>query len=315
MNCNRLTFWLGLALAVCHPTIGRGQTPDLQGRAPLSLVKAILVLQDGNADARAYAAYSLAQLGPMAFDGIPALLEVLKKDTDADVRGTAAYALGRVGTSSKVVLPALREAMKDRDAGVRISAAGALGLLSQAEETEAVAFLLRCLAESKPGSDDRTPQLVFEALRQLGQRARGCGRLLVRWLADPRLSVRIAVLAALDEIDDDAHDIVPGLIAVLADDRRSESLGLLVGVGRTLLKPALTGRLSDEASAIDNSLGELAQISRGTREVRRMAIEMLGRYGPKAADAVPQLTMCLADRRLCKDAERALERIQGRTMR
>ena len=91
----------------------------------------------------AYAAESLAQLGPMAREGIPALLEVLKKDTVADVRAAAAYALGRVGSSSKIVLPALRAAMKDRDAAVRVSAPVPLGLLSLADEAEAAAFLLR----------------------------------------------------------------------------------------------------------------------------------------------------------------------------
>src|SRR5215470_14550082 len=46
---------------------------------------------------------------------------------DADVRSSAADDLGRIGKNAKEAVPALIAALKDQTAGVRISAATALG--------------------------------------------------------------------------------------------------------------------------------------------------------------------------------------------
>ena len=248
----------------------------------------------------------------MAVDAIPALLVVLKKDAVADVRFEAARALGRIGTSTEAVLLLMREALKDRDPIVRVRAAESLGLLSPADEALAVAFLLRCLAESRSDPFDETPVYVFQSLRQLGPRARGCGKAIVPWLSDPRFRVYLGVLDALEEIDEDPRIVVPALTAVLADEQFGARLCAFGVVGRIVFKPLLTGRALDESVLLESALYDLHEITSSVRQARSMAIGMLGRYGPKATYAVPMLTKCLEDPKLRKNATLALAKIQGK---
>jgi HEAT repeat protein len=57
---------------------------------------------------------------PAAKDAVPAMIETLK-DKDTGVRKSAALALGLIGPAAKDAVPALIEALKDGDPGDRRS--------------------------------------------------------------------------------------------------------------------------------------------------------------------------------------------------
>lgn len=86
-------------------------------------------LSDGNAAARADAAYALGRLGADAAPHVPALLAATR-DEDPTVRTVAAFALGKIG-APEAVTPRLLAMVSDKDerTGVRYSATRALGNL------------------------------------------------------------------------------------------------------------------------------------------------------------------------------------------
>jgi hypothetical protein len=126
-----------------------------------------------------HGALCLEQLGPLASNSIPALIEVVKRgvaggrsqpkfkasvaappDPSAHNRAMAAKALGAIGVSSEEVLTALRNALDYPDAWVRQNAAIALGRLGTNSifAMEALAFRL----------GDTNPPVMQEAALSLG---------------------------------------------------------------------------------------------------------------------------------------------------
>jgi hypothetical protein len=65
---------------------------------------------------------------------VPALIEALK-DRGADIRWSAAIGLGHLGESAKEAIPALQAAQSDRDARVREAATVALSRIDPARFT------------------------------------------------------------------------------------------------------------------------------------------------------------------------------------
>jgi HEAT repeat protein len=65
---------------------------------------------------------------------VPALIEALK-DRGADIRWSAAIGLGELGESAKEAIPALQAAQSDRDARVREAAGVALSRIDPARFT------------------------------------------------------------------------------------------------------------------------------------------------------------------------------------
>jgi HEAT repeat protein len=65
---------------------------------------------------------------------VPALIEALK-DKGADIRWSAAIGLGHLGESAKEAIPALQGALSDRDARVREGAGVALSRIDPARFT------------------------------------------------------------------------------------------------------------------------------------------------------------------------------------
>jgi HEAT repeat protein len=81
-------------------------------------------LEDPDPQVRRQAARSLAALE--AKEAVPGLTTALK-DKDDGVRASAAEALWSIGPAAKEAIPALTAALKDKNVDVRLNAAGALG--------------------------------------------------------------------------------------------------------------------------------------------------------------------------------------------
>src|SRR5262245_16194901 len=96
-----------------------------------------------------------------AYSSIPSLIECLK-DKDAGVRFTAAENLGRYGANAKDAVPALTGALKDPDKNVRGAAAYALaGVGADARDS------IPALREVLQDADKDVRQAATYAIREL----------------------------------------------------------------------------------------------------------------------------------------------------
>ncbi|MGE0454442.1 MAG: HEAT repeat domain-containing protein [Vicinamibacteria bacterium] len=87
-------------------------------------------LRQGGGAGRAGAARSLARMGPAAAAAVPALLAELR-EADPGRRWRAARTLGRIGPAAASAVPALAETLGDADKDVRVQAARALGRIGE----------------------------------------------------------------------------------------------------------------------------------------------------------------------------------------
>ena len=85
----------------------------------------IELLSDSSAVARCTAARALGQMGPQAWEALPALLQVLK-DREPLVRDAVANAIGCIGPASPDAVHALEKALTDSNSFVQATAAKAL---------------------------------------------------------------------------------------------------------------------------------------------------------------------------------------------
>jgi HEAT repeat protein len=204
------------------------------------------------------------------------LAEALK-DPKVSVRSSAAEAIGVLGWAPPGAQHILLSALRDESIAVRRSAAGAVSRL-QIDDDDAVPKLMVALDDE----DDVVRQLAADGLGNQGERATAALPKLVEMLASPSAGVRRAVATALGKIGPDASIVLEALFGVTRDrdpSVRARVIWALGVAGSPRSAPFLIGGLSDS-----------------NEEVRRMAIESLGRHKELAAEAVPRLAFALGDR-------------------
>ncbi len=239
-----------------------------------------------------YAAEALAEIGPDARAAVPALIVALKPrqgvaDNDA-VRGAARHALACIGPPA---VPGLSDTLKDKDEGVVILAAEALGSILPPQK-EAVSALRAALKRDRA----HTSAYAF-ALGEIGPAAREAVPDLTPLLADDALRPQVAV--ALMRIDSEqAKKVVPALVEDLKsldDSRRKGALLALENLGEAAKPaiPALTNCLQDKLLA-EQTLKALVEIGPAAiptlagllqdprPKFRRSAVFLLIPFGPKA---------------------------------
>jgi HEAT repeat protein len=84
------------------------------------------ILEDEEAPTRVTAAFAVWKVGQKADKATAACVACLKASPCATFRAQAALVLGEIGPDAKDAVPALRDALKDRNRGVRVAAAEAL---------------------------------------------------------------------------------------------------------------------------------------------------------------------------------------------
>jgi HEAT repeat protein len=129
---------------------------------------------------------------------VPALIKALKDDKDEDVRDRAAEALGAFGDPAESAVPALTEALKDKSAMVRASAAEALGELHEwiLANSDTVTALLALLKD--PDVDVR--ETVADALNEIGPLTAAAIPALVEALGDTSAVVRELAAETLGDL-------------------------------------------------------------------------------------------------------------------
>jgi HEAT repeat protein len=212
---------------------------------------------------------ALAKLGK---DAVPPLLDALKSD-DPTIRRRAALALGGMESPPKEALPAvlalLREWTDDPEGDAFCVAVSAVGLRARRREAPAARRLLAAVANFRGDGGDAIP-VVVPLLKDRSPRVR---------------ALAAQVLAAMGPA---ARPAAPALRELLADPEpaaANEAAAALLAMNLehkddlpTLVAVVKTERLDDS--------------------VRYQVAETIGRLGPDAADAVPDLLAVLATDKL-----------------
>jgi HEAT repeat protein len=230
-------------------------------------------LQSARPQARAYAAAALGQIGSEARSAVPDLLKVIK-DSEASVRQQATRSLGRIGADSKeTVFPSLQEALKDKDANVRVAAAEAIAA-SETLASSDVPLLLEMLKHK----DMEAQAHGARGLGRLARHAKAAVPALREAFKSPDRGVRRAALEALARCSTEAADVIPTFVEALQDANlsvRKDALQELAKFG-----PAAKAAVPDLAIALSHE----------NKDIRKGAAVALAKIGPDAQGAVKALT-------------------------
>lgn len=277
---------------------------------------------------RRAAAHGLALIGNQDVSAaLPALLQAAK-DTDKDVRRTAVMGLGDIGAPPEHAIPAIVAVLESDES---YTAARALAEFGPKAEP-AIGPLTKAL--SYKNSIARSSSA--EALGKIGPAARASAPALRKALKDEDESARgfaawaiwkVEGIASPDVIDAliellETHDILTGLRAI-------ETLGDIGPPAKAAL-PALakartkghpffaapviwaTGCIHEEKDLVPRLMLELSNKEPNTRSGASWA---LGKMGPDAREAVPELRKLFFDDKIGYGqlfVRQALERIEGR---
>jgi HEAT repeat protein len=257
------------------------------------------VLQSPHRVAHGAAARALGEIGPGAEEAAPALIKCL---ADSIEREYAANALFRIGSRAA---PALRNALSDESELVRVRAA--LMLLDIAKHKVAVAVLPAVLMP-------KDLQVKSEAVRAIGEMGRDADAAipaLVAAFTSPSQEIRPAAEKALVRLGSRS---LPMLLSALGHNdelvrmHAASALGFIPDQCECSL-PSLVGLLEDPSPAVRaeaaKSLGSFEHratlavpaLRRALKDdyIRGLAAIALGRIGPAAYSAVPDLIEGLED--------------------
>jgi len=265
-------------------------------------------------------------------DDAPAQCIALMADPSAEVRrGAAFFLLGKFGAGNAEVDQALIAALTDKDASVRAIALQAVNELQGDAVLPAIEQLARRLDD--PQEDKHIRGQIARRIGRLGPQAKQVLPTLKRLgRTDPDRDVRAACLYAVYRIAnrDEAVGVFREVLHEDADSGlRGASVSRLIGYGAiteadmpdliTVLDKSESsshrGRASEALALIgEPALPALVERFGGTnREIRTLAVMAVGRMGPAAKSAVPQLQRLLDDEdpNVRIAAEISLRRIQG----
>jgi HEAT repeat protein len=275
----------GLALVLLAGASGRaGEEPVMGGKTAGEWIAILRDKGRSTAD-RSRAAEALGYLGPAAQSAVPCLIQVLDepmtgdKKVDEDkswLRFRAIKALGRIGPAAAEAVPKLFP-----ETGVREPA----------------------------GRGERHD--MAEALGRIGKPAIPA---LIRALQGEDLELRFFAIGSLGEMQDEAREAVPALIAAL-DDLSIEAIGdtlCRIGPAAAPALPALWARLEQDSFELPLPLSSIGRAAvpalveifrRKARDYRRPGEDGLPNIGgflelgEDAREAAPALRPYLTDKR------------------
>lgn len=209
-------------------------------------------------------AYALGKIGP---DAIPALLEALGHKEPL-VRAGAAKALGWMGSQAHETIPNLKPLLNDSDSHVREQAAEALALIGR----QSIPALLDALGSTH----QTTRSAAAEAIAILGDAANDSAIALVAaYKAEADPEVRGKLIRALSKIGYPSDEFSPLLFDAFKDEHepvRHAAINAILMLNSEATLPVLIEMLKGRSA-----------------EDRERAAYVLGRMGPKARSAVPDL--------------------------
>lgn len=282
----------------------------LRGKAPVDRVRAakdlgrlgwlardampalVAALKDDDAKVREAAAQAVGLMGP---DALPALTGMLAHH-DKYVRRNAVWALGKLGAVARPALRDLCHALKDADPRTASGAAQALGNMGGVAG-EAVAPL----AEAMRGTNIVLCRLAAKALSQIGPPALAT---LIAHLQHTDPFVRGESALALGWMGAQAKSAVPFLAQVVRGPRGFEEKA---AAAKKSSDSFFSGTATPTVSPTADAAGSAED------NCRVYAAQALGRIGPPAARALPDLQHAIrtGSSGLRAAAEQAVRMIQG----
>lgn len=259
---------------------------------------------------RGWALLVLSEMGSSAKSAVPALLDMLATK-DPDTRREVLLSLGNMGSPSDEVVSAMVRHLGDADQSVRQAAAYGLG-----NAGSAAAPAVARLAAGMRSDDALLSILCARALARIAPHDKQTQTAAVSHIRD-RLThgdppVRLAAIRALGDLRESAANAAAALVPALKQGERSavkaSASEMLVEFGEAAV-PALAHAVKDERTRLGALvvLGRMGPAARDAvpevlhalkdREprVRHAAIICLGEIGPAAKDAVPAIEGALAD--------------------
>lgn len=280
---------------------------------------------DRDKDVRAAAKHALGRLGPPQTDELKLYVEHLD-DSRWSLRAYSARQIGRLGSKARGALPALLDRLSDSDTDVRREVGVAIGLVGV--DTRHIPALVKRLRSSSwlhrhkalelliqigPKARSTLPKvlpLIRDSDNDVRLTARRClARFGVRGqdkalycskLSSSSWVIRLYCVEALGRLGAEARDCFAKVFPLLKDSdrdvRRAASSTLeQIGVDMSCY-PVLLKKLRDRSWVI-----------------RVRALNYLGRLGPRAERALPEVAKRLgdSDRDVRAAAQAALKRIQA----
>ena len=251
---------------------------------------------------------ALAGIGAASADAVEPLIAAAKS-SDAKLRWHAISALGDIGQPAKAAIPTIVAALSDADTQVRFNAGHALKLFGEA----AVPSLVEAL------KNEKAQPYVLPVIAGIGPDAKGAVTPLAGLIQSKDANLQREAIIALASIGEAAKPTVPALIKAVDDKKFASRPAAAFALGKIKSKeavPSLKNGLnsSDDPVLQLASVWALLQIDPTNREyeaialpkligaltserpgMRREAVETLGRMGPRAKSAVPELQKRLKD--------------------
>ncbi len=254
-----------------NPTEKRIEVPlvRLQTAAVPALRNAL-----GQTDEAEAAARVLAAIGPPAAEAVPELVALLHNGRmGIAARQEAARALGRISEPPATIVPALIDALKDRRAEMRIVAAEALGWLGPRAKAAVPA-----LAKTLKDDETKAARKACQALSFIADAA--AAPFLLEEFQSNRAGLGDEAGIALWRLGEKAERVWPALLPMARGplEKTAAARNLLASFG-PLVVPLLQSALREDEAAR-----------------REAAAEILGRIGPPARPAVPDLIAALKDK-------------------
>jgi HEAT repeat protein len=239
-----------------------------------SLPTLVGLLRDDEAKVREAAAHAVGQMGTGALAALSGMLA----HSDKYVRRNAVWAMGRLGTGALPALQGLCRALEDPDPRTASGAAQAIGGMG-----EAGADAIPSLTAAMRGTNIVLCRLAAKALSQIGTPAISP---LIAHLQHSDPFVRGEAALAVGWIGPKARVAVPYL-AGLVRGRESRSMRDTPPPYGTMSRASLA-----ESDDLDNATpvaAPVADSSSPEEACRVYAAQALGRMGPTATSAVPEL--------------------------
>ncbi len=289
-------------------------------KAKVAVPQLVKCLADPAPMIRLGAAAALAAIGPDASPAVEALTGLARHlEESAEVRGVAqnsARALACIGGDG---VEALRQMLADQDPALRGSVLAALG-----QRVPPHAELVPELGRLLQSEDANERSGALRALAEMGPVARPAAAAVAAALKEKPLQADAA--KALSLIGEVPAEAIPDLFALWKSEKPTVRTWALHALGKCVGHPevftALVATLGDSR---DSGLAESALASLGEAAVpalrgvlakkdfqrRRAASNALGRIGPSARAALPDLQVALKDPDVCGAAFEAVRKIDA----
>ena len=257
----------------------RRTSPDSAGSRAKRSRRSIGALEDEDGKVRETAAQAIGNMGP---DVLPTLATMLTHH-DKYVRRNAVWAIGKLGPLARPVLADLCAGLKNADPRTASGAAQALGNIG-ADAAEAVP----ALAEAMRGTNIVLCRLAAKALSQIGSPALST---LITHLQHSDPFVRGESAMAIGWMGPLARSAVPFLMELVRGPHSASSRTPPPALDDLPFakKPGESGVWGADSETITPAQTPAMEPATTEDSCRAYAAQALGRIGPAAASALPDL--------------------------